>query len=125
MERAGRQYQDGASPPRLRAQRVPALPAQRQVHGLQPHEAVDAAPERRTGDLEARVRFQTVRIADNGQPSHDLAVHRPDALAPVHAMALQHAPALHIGEVYADALVSAGTIRAPARSVAAHVLAPY
>ena len=73
LERTGRQYQDGASPSRLRTQRVPALPAQRQVHGLQPHEAVDAVPERRTGDLEARVRFQTVCIGNDCEPSHNLA----------------------------------------------------
>ena len=45
MERTGRQYQDGASPPPLWTQCVPTLPAQRQVHGLQPHEAFDAAFE--------------------------------------------------------------------------------
>jgi hypothetical protein len=55
------------------------------------------------------------RIDDvNLTRSKRLAADRPDPLAPVHALALQHAQALQIGEIFADAHVRAGSVRASA-----------
>ena len=58
--------------------------------------------------------LQAFGVDHEGEPSKRLAADRPDPLAPVHALALQHAQALQIGEIYADAHVRAGSVRASA-----------